>query len=181
MTDRPIIFNAAMIRAILEGRKTVTRRVIKPQPIEWMVGSGCNAFCGEDEKWRLCPYGKIGQRLWVRETQAKNYPAVYMADVSPGFYPSYLWRPSIHMPREASRITLEVTGVRVERVQDITEADAEAEGFPIPEDKRKCYADRDDTARAWFKELWNDINAARGFGWDANPFVWVVEFRRVQP
>lgn len=162
MKERPILFSAEMVRAILDGRKTQTRRVIKPQPINALDRPPpCD-----------CPYGKIGDRLWVRETQAKFHPAVYMADVAEDFYPSYLWTPSIHMPRVASRITLEITAARVERLQDISEADAMAEGVSW-----KHNPALPTTPVNAFAALWTSV----GGDWDANPWVWCIDFQRVQP
>jgi len=141
------------------------------------------------------PYGVIGDRLWVRETfampmtvlGAPNYlkmndgvPIIYRADGTtltdqPDFYGVH-WRPSIHMPRWASRITLEITDVRVERVQDIGAYDALAEGIkPRGMDGVDIATNLIDD----FRELWDSINAKRGFGWDANPWVWVIKFKRV--
>jgi len=193
MRERPIIFSGPMVRAILDGRKTQTRRAVKSSGI-WSVedrdGSrwpGYENNYGEWQ-WMACPYGQPGDRLWVREcwglrdTQPKDGPerAVigYRADgetAAPnGRY--QLWRPSIHMPRWASRITLEITGVRVERVQDISEEDARAEGVSetcvLPGDRGSFIPS--------FGMLWEQINAKRGYGWDVNPWVWVIEFRRTQ-
>lgn len=189
--ERPILFSGAMVRAILDGKKTQTRRVVKPQPpADWVPSPW--PYDGAAWSDRRCPYGAPGDRLWVRETWAPISPdeerrpirecrIEYRADTSaarPGGWDedtddpeAARWRPSIHMPRWASRLTLEVTGVRVERVQDISEDDARAEGvYP--------YADN---PRRFFQELWNSINGARGYGWNSNPWVWVVEFRRVAP
>lgn len=206
---RPILFSGAMVHAILEGRKTQTRRVIKPQP-EYAQRDGRLLRLEEinPDLWptataRLlpsCPYGAKGHRLWVRETWAvRSLPSglwvEYKADGDniplPGpdehdirdeggkvdlaryATPADHWRPSIHMPRWASRIDIEITGVRVERVQDISEEDAIAEGIPP--------WDRDPNGvvpRIGFASLWDSINGERGYGWDANPWVWVVEFRR---
>jgi hypothetical protein len=167
MKERPILFSGAMVRAILDGRKSQTRM-----------------------NFHRCPYGAVGDRLWVRETWAASLdsdgdmckPFLYRATYDEAVYGQLKasfsdrateiwdvvgntgWRPSIHMPRWASRLTLEVTGVRVERVQDISEADAKAEGVK---------------SAAEFCALWDEINGARGYGWDANPWVWVVEFKRV--
>jgi len=202
MKERPILFSGEMVRAILDGRKTVTRRVVKAKHIpfiEKILGGYL------DGKWnqRPMPYGQPGDRLWVRETwrptaNCKGYPegflgVEYRSDGEtratghprePFVYVSPLrdkWRPSIHMPRWASRIMLEVTGVRVERLQEITEKGARAEGchgmgsngdaeFP-PEGIISAVED--------FRDLWDSINESRGFGWDKNPWVWVVEFKRV--
>lgn len=212
MTERPIIFNSEMVRAILEGRKTQTRRPVKPQPIdeygkirshELTCESGGHGYFNDEQEW-MCPHGKPGDRLWVRETHCwcnheyvdgyKEHPWEWPPDrdnaemrykateVSPDLYN---WRPSIHMPRWASRITLEITDVRVERVQEISEEDARAEGCSDDEDPgwRPTYNDPDSggqpSCRRTFEWLWSSIYNAKGFGWDANPWVWVIEFRRV--
>lgn len=198
MSEKPIIFSADMVRAILEGRKTQTRRVVKPQPsggLRWnaVVVNGHGGWTDMHGDPRGCPYGKTDCRLWVRETWGYSaalptsahytrddstwcaYPDMrgYKADDPPG---NWCWKPSIHMPRWASRITLQVTDVRVERVQDISEADAMAEGVVAWHDTV------DGTVyRPEFHLLWDSINATRGFGWSANPWVWVIEFERVQP
>jgi hypothetical protein len=209
MKERPILFSGPMVRAILDASKTMTRRVVKPQPLPQhdMV-----SLCGSPGNWmfsnreatmkchcemlaqRRCPYGQPGDRLWVRETWLPHplgwKIAYYRADgntyVNPRTMLTSKWRPSIHMPRWASRITLEVTGVRVERVADISEEDAKAEGIRIQ--KRNTLPDGfgihdnhyRETAKLAFMDLWNSINAARGYGWDVDPWVWVVEFRRVK-
>jgi len=177
MKERPILFSGQMVRAILEGRKTMTRRVIKPQPVGAWAAPGKTA----------CPYGQPGDRLWVRETFATLCPGSYeeekpragahqdirykasdrMADCSADIR-GYRWRPSIFMPRWASRINLEITAVRVERVKDISINDAHAEGMT----GTHTLGD--------FRELWDSINSKRGHGWDANSWVWVVEFKRVE-
>ncbi len=138
----------------------------------------------EPRTWR-CPYGQPGDRLWVRETHALNVPGCddgvsYRADHNDprGDGPAHPmeWRPSIHMKREHSRINLEVTGVRVERVQDITEADARAEGVTADDEPRG--------GAYWvtkFARLWDSINAKRGYSWESNPWVWVVEFKTEAP
>jgi hypothetical protein len=202
--ERPILFSAPMVRAILDGRKTQTRRIVKPQPpamfsegdvaaitngARWAFsrvyspGRGV-AFPADPEPGFRCPYGLPGDRLWVREAwqitgrlgteYAVWYPAGGEAvGIDVGFEgPSPKWdamihddrvRPSIHMPRWASRITLEVTGVRIERLQDISEADARAEGVV-------------DTLA--FEELWDSINGSGA--WDANPWCWCISFKRVE-
>lgn len=174
MKERPIIFNGEMVRAILDGRKTQTRRVIKPQP------DGPWAAPGRT----MCPYGQPGDRLWVRETWAhvprtaygslgmqdpsdEDMAAIYRAtfDRSP---PGTGWKPSIYMPKWAARIWLEIINVRVERVQEITNEGALAEGV-----------EEHQIPHTWmFRELWDSINAKRGYSWDSNPSIWVVEFRR---
>ena len=211
MNERPILFSGPMVRAILEGRKTMTRRVVKVDAADWEC-DGCepnwpmaeNQY-GDSERV-ACPYGQPGGTLWVRETWASFgdsssiTPPVshqcqirYHADNScqwrdvpqgaRGLYPdaSFRLRPSIHMPRWASRITLEVTAVRVERLQEITEDDARAEGI-VKQAHGYGVAGLHmtlSTAREAFGCLWDGINAERGFGWSVNPWVWVVEFRRV--
>lgn len=196
MTERPILFSGPMVRAILEGRKTQTRRILKPQPIEHDGIIECGpAIAGSMHalhQWLIankCPYGKPGgTRLWVREKHAVWHrdgwveggvtiePAdrgvYYWADQG-AMHQVGKWTPSIHMPRWASRITLEVEGVRVERLQDITRGDAMAEGCPFPN-----MADGPDP-RKWYEELWNQINGPGS--WEANPWVWVVGFKVIKP
>lgn len=192
MKSRPILFKDEMIRAILEGRKTQTRRVVKlPKNHVW--GDFYDGqICPDSDLSSLgfpvdelrCPYGQPGDRLWVRETWAEPTtldpgPTFYKADY-PACVPAHFsnvpdasaikWKPSIHMRRDQSRITLEISGVRVERLQDIREVDAKAEGVEPPE---CCYAHYHG-----FSKLWESIN---GLGsWDANPWVWCIEFKRVQ-
>jgi hypothetical protein len=195
MMDKPIIFSTEMVRAVLEGRKTQTRRVIKPQPASGVrksvfVKSGLGDGHGREIK---IPY-QPGDTLWVRETWAKISD---WTDVDPevGCFDGYIyradwsweespkWRPSIHMPREASRISLLVKRIGVERLQDITPYDAWNEGcrignsFPwehhIPELQQQC---RDIV----FRGLWDSINDKRGFGWETNPFCWVISFEVIK-
>ena len=177
--ERPILFSAPMVRAILAGTKTQTRRMV-------------------NAKWSArCPYGQPGDRLWVRETwQAVNgndrarhivthprpdrgwleYAATPRLDE-----PAYKWRPSIFMPRWASRITLEVTGVRVQRLHDISEADARAEGIDFDPGEGGTFhvaglaGCGSDSAVDAYRKLWEAINGLRS--WAANPWVWVVEFK----
>jgi len=208
MKERPILFSAPMVRAILEGRKTMTRRVVKPVPSDvWghgvitdtrstKFGKFCvhmrGEFCGDVHV--ECPYGTPGDRLWVRETfgypeQNHENGIVYRAtdsswdDASTKNTKTIIWKPSIFMPRRESRITLDVTAVRVERLQEITEEDAIAEGVEIIPDAGVCY--KDYTGRCVCKEcavysfwsLWEKINGRESL--DANPWVWVVGFKRV--
>lgn len=204
--ERPILFSGPMVRAILEGKKTQTRRVVKPQPPagyrQWgRVISDHVAFTNhplQGEKGDVigarCPYGQDSDRLWLRESMRMDNEGtwLYSADNEPAgcdmeddhlMIPWVMGKqtehcPSIHMPHWASRITLEVISVRVERIQDITPADMQAEGID-------CLYDGDQinehyTRQAWVN-LWDGINAARGYSWESNPFVWRVEFRKVRP
>ena len=186
MKERPILFSGEMVRAILDGRKTMTRRVIKPQPDNVTTGPtpmGANWMAwGMDgivrDLW--CPYGQPGDRLWVRETFATDiqgcpgeYGLSYRADhIDPrGDGPTRIkWTPGIHMFREYSRINLEITNVSVESVQDISEDDARLEGISNP---------LGSLALNIFPSLWDSINLKRGYSWDSNPYVWVVEFKRL--
>jgi len=189
MTERPIIFSTDMVRAILDGKKTQTRRVIKPCSTATVVNKN-----GQEEhpEWvytlAKCPYGQVGDRLWVREAFAKRadgivdqimyreqyYNLIKMLDLPDV---SIRWKPSIHMFRKDSRIDLEITEVRVERVQEITEGDAIAEGIPpfAPDGEER----RSTIPRKHFSVLWDSINAKRGYGWAVNSWVWVISFKRL--
>jgi len=217
MKERPILFSAPMVRALLDGSKTQTRRIMKVQPdehaavtVERYYPTVINRH-GDDEPgheifgawWAdgecglACPYGQPGDRLWVKETHWRDDEDVailYAADpndfeivqrnkIDTGS-PRYNWKPSIHMPRVASRITLEIVSVRVERLQDISEADAKAEGC----DQTGVGTGRFDangneqevgSYSASYYELWQSINGPGS--WSANPRVWVVEFKVVKP
>ncbi|MED5026609.1 hypothetical protein [Pseudomonas aeruginosa] len=193
MKERPILFNDQMVRAILDGRKTVTRRVMKPQPdfLGSMVDPN-TPFKTLDAGLHAritCPYGEPGDRLWVREAWAQINVAqapgetwvVYRECDNRTDYGGP-WKPSIHMRRRDSRILLEITSVRVERLQDISEKQALAEGVEL-EGEGVCFAGApgtaSDTPEESFKLLWELINGAGS--WKANPWVWVVEFKRVTP
>lgn len=176
MKERPILFSGEMVRAILDGRKTQTRRVVKPQLGDLFDYETCSPKPS-------CPYGAPGDRLWVRETfSLLGGQAEYRATRRMG-EPAAPWRPSIFMPRWPSRIDLELTAVRVERVQDISEADAIAEGV-------KFYDDPNTSAVKLFIALWDSINAKRRdprsgqilpYSWADNPRVWSLTFRRIRP
>lgn len=199
--ERPILFSAPMVRAILDGGKTQTRRVVKKMHVPALGRPPADGA-----PW----YAEPGDRLWVRETYALHHawdghpPTAggsaskrvwHRADAPNAIDGRGRWRPSIHMPRWASRITLEVTSVRVERLQDITEEDARAEGVdwsrPEPYGEKWDDDDREDPrevgyppagasfARDNFRRLWSGINGPES--WDANPWVWVVGFRLVDP
>lgn len=243
MKERPILFSAPMVRAILDGTKTQTRRAMPDQVMEpgivQMAGPGhCEIINGHGVRIAgfRCRYGQPGDRLWVRESGAKmallcprdpEYPFIFRHDEpatrdvghywvqrtrAPGAsysteisrddflrHPSAKAVPSIHMPRWASRITLEITGVRVERLQDISRGDAMAEGCPFPN------MAAGPNPREWYADLWNSLNAANRpklpsntnsrryarvkawldknpdqTSWDANPWVWVIEFKRLK-
>ncbi|GAB1617116.1 hypothetical protein [Pseudomonas sp. NGC7] len=211
--ERPILFSGHMVRAILNGQKTVTRREIKPSMRS--ADSSFELHLQEDESWRpmhtfdescmdangtehpiVCPYGQPGDRLWVREAWladaqldtiaprdlSQGEPILYPADGSVrqtgcAMVSQGRGRPSIHMPRWASRILLEITAVRVELLQDITEEQAEAEGVNflrhVPD------ADETLTASQLFECIWSSINGDES--WNGNPWVWVVEFKRIEP
>jgi len=186
-----------MVRAILDGRKTMTRRPVKQQPEAvsrvgrpfWWVG-GFRLDANARNPLR-CPYGVVGDQLWVRETWQYEREGTGCPDdngflyraTDPGWDDNgtgLRWRSPIHMPRRASRITLEVTDVRVERVQDISDADAIAEGVN-PQDwpvSNIPAAMREPHGYA-FAQLWDFINAKRGYSWESNPWVWVVCFKRI--
>lgn len=183
MREKPILFSGPMVQAILDGRKTMTRRVVKPQP---------------EGQLECVIRHEVGTKLWVREAWAANIPGcpngiTYKADhIDPkGDGPAnpIKWKPSIHMPKTAARIWLEVMGVRVERLQGITEEDAIKEGFEgFPCDHPiGRYACEDCMNNGWreppqmeFMETWQSLNDKRGYGWDVNPWVWVVEFKRLE-
>ncbi len=194
MKERPILFIAPMVRALLNCTKSQTRRVVKPQPDEDGLSRPIGSPYWHDTSAReyRCPYGQPGDRLWVREAFIHE-PADYCweASVSIPSRPSHTtyradcdgdtrgagWKPSIHMPRNLSRIDLEITSVRVERLQDISESDAIDEGS-------FSWAGEQDTpvrdlleARLVYRHLWESINGQGS--WDANPWVWVVTFRKV--
>lgn len=217
MKERPILFNGEMVRAILQGRKTQTRRIIQ-SPAKNMQKQGATVIRRnpdndpwyKDHIWSMrtqsgmwgdytherflqfCPHGQVGYRLWVRETWAE--PHYWTNDIEAGS-PLYRaqdhkrsikpvrWRPSIHMPRWASRVTLEVTGVRVERLNDISEEDAISEGCQALEGcKWRTFKEmhagipmHEHTAVDAFGALWENINGPGS--WGANPWVWVIEFK----
>ncbi|HFT4289065.1 TPA: hypothetical protein ACHT7S_003189 [Klebsiella pneumoniae] len=207
MTERGMIFNAEMVRAILAGRKTQTRRPIKWKQTRFTeIGEredGSKWPWSEDAEhacdfWHPCPFGAVGDRIWVRETWSSDFANYYpndrvwyaadnnrqldidMVDGIRGIYSPesdvhvpFRWHPSIHMPRWASRILLEITGVRVERLQSITLGDICKEvGCGLYDFRPATYG-----FQVW-EELWKSIYGAES--WNANPWVWVIEFKRVE-
>jgi len=211
MAERPILFSAPMVRALLDGRKTQTRRIVKPAPVNIVPFVGrhdrptgefglCLTHDRVINKHVRCPYGVPGDLLWVKETyrlelgagkpsQAEGYLVHYEADGAPN--PEHEWgvraRPSIHMPRWASRIALRITDVRVERLSEVSAEDAFAEGIRFTLERDKAGGGRS----GWGVEgvvqgagpqhayslLWEHINGPGS--WDANPWVWAVSFERV--
>lgn len=198
--ERPILFSAPMVRAILEGRKTVTRRPVKLQPHIDASGNFCvgKYNYGQDLDGTPmtkhfvtshCPYGQPGDRLWVRETfkpstncrPAIAEPYIYRADLNQDGTQKWAaaWKPSIHMPRAACRILLEITDVRVERLQAISRADIRAEGLECPPELASD--DVSPNYRDWYPAAWRELWESTGGDWASNPWVWVVEFKRVMP
>lgn len=219
MKERPILFSSPMVRAILDGRKTQTRRVVSKAnslrdgspwhkslpfdahdwPSAWVDGGPSPAgnvgpylkvpFHEDDTVHRVYPKWSVGEQLWVKET---HYPhdghVTFATDCTTDGVRLMrgMWKPSIFMRRLYSRIQLEITGVRVERLNAISEADAKAEGIQRYGDGLwKCY----NSDFGWeavsdpvmsYRSLWDSINAKTGFGWEANPWVWVIEFRRLE-
>lgn len=196
VNERPILFSGEMVKAILDGRKTQTRRIVKPQPSRhhWetipgyelrvigphpiqggRVGVRFSHRIPQNQNddgvlWSVCPHGSPGDRLWVRETWSQQGGLLlYRADGDRGNWDVWKWSPSIHMPRWASRITLEILRVRVERLCDISPDDCRAEGLP---------ADNTDIGvRYGFGILWESIHGPGS--WCLNPWVWVIEFKRI--
>ena len=222
---KPILLTGEMVRSTLAGLKTKTRRPLKPQPEKLIFDEMTASLL---PRLSDCPFGKVGDRLWVRETFclecqverdqpppfADGRPILYLRDgiecskeeaeiwLQPHYRatdptpelayedsdgePTVRWKPAIHMPRWASRITLEITEIRVERVQEITEEESKAEGvLPCPHPLSKddecldCYLDAGEYACS-FLNLWNRLYAKKGLGVDVNPWVWVIGFRRVE-
>lgn len=202
MKDRPILFKGEMVRAILEGSKTQTRRPIKGDFIVengnvFRQSSRLGRYIGGGRSRAICPYGQPGDRLWVRETWWEDLDGNVWyradADEEDGSIPYLLkgtgqvqtgignrrvqkWRPSIHMPRWASRITLEITNVMVERIQEMGIQDYKAEGYQV--DPADCFSDVNtlNKIRRPFMKSWN---ATYPGSWDRNDFVWVIEFKKI--
>ncbi|HBX7623774.1 TPA: morphogenetic protein [Klebsiella pneumoniae] len=197
MKERGMIFNGEMVRAILDGRKTQTRRPIKWKQTRFTeIGEredGSKWPWSEDAEhacdfWHPCPFGAVGDRIWVRETWARynidqnSYDIAYRATTPENWPEEGRWRPSIHMPRWASRILLEITNVRVERLNAISQEDAQAEGMELT-GWRPTYSDPDSGGEVMtpydnFAELWSSIYGEGS--WKADPWVWVIEFKRIE-
>lgn len=191
MAEKPILFSTPMVQAILDGRKKMTRRVVKPQPdhrhrdIVFEYGK-LNEYSQIAGVWNVVeqrkpPY-QPGDLLWVKETWCENQNPnsdncggyEYKADYEGAMCSDLItWKSSRFMPKAAARIWLEVTSVRVERLQEITDEDAKAEGV-MP------HGDNANPHIKTFYSLWQRLNAKRGYDWDKNPFCWVIEFRRVR-
>lgn len=200
--EHPILFNAEMVKAILGGTKTMTRRVIVPQPpyhpnIQEPLFKKCilHGIKGKLEYWLdehtgktiYCPYGQVGDQLWVRETFCEHTTGgvIYRADEKSleGVYSYHKWRSSRFMPRTASRITLEILEIRAERVQDISSMNCIAEGIQADTwsigRERMIPKSRFELTESYphgFKHLWDSLNAKRSFSWEVNPWVWVISF-----
>jgi hypothetical protein len=201
MKERPIIMSAESVQAILDGRKTQTRRIIKGNkllsksdgakrrifmlPNDLAEINSLLQIKQESELKQISPYGQMGDRLWVKE----NFIRLTTVDKDLNFKTfdvigsssncEYKKMSSLFMTRSLSRLTLEITKIRVERLQDITEDDAIAEGCYITDnDLISCC--NYDCSKHKYEILWNKLNAKRGYSWDSNPFVWVIEFRRVE-
>jgi hypothetical protein len=223
MKERSIRFFGEQIRAIIDGKKTQERRIIKMvhrkdcpwkrddndrEPYEWVETGDENSGHDYSSPCRCiihnCPYGEAGDMLWVKESfqighlkheKSKEFTLLCATGDSDRdgtiFYAADditrapTWRPSIHMPRWASRITLKIESICVERLHDISEEDAQAEGLlPITGNPPRIVCntpiDMNPTARELYKISWDGGNAKRGFDWDSNPYVWVIKFKRVQ-
>lgn len=225
MKERPVLFNGEMVRAILDGRKTQTRRLMKPQPEiippedergnpgYWLPFNAVRSMVRNEEMRIACPYGLKWDRLWVHETWGvvshdfdeneriidwvPDRPATALHEMpfGNGYYSGHAiyaadgeftwgdddghgekscWKPSIHMPRSACRLVLEITGVRVERLGDISNDDAKAEGYPTEREADGSSLD----PWLWFRDLWDGIYPEQTF--KANPWCWVIEFKVVR-
>ncbi|SAJ14758.1 ASCH domain-containing protein [Klebsiella aerogenes] len=207
MKERGMIFNSEMVRAILDGRKTQTRRIMKIQPehsglglrrvIDSKNGSDDGKYfwsssdaCGLKARSKsfACPFGAVGDRIWVRETWAEagacapdlklyraNYPE-HVSSIYENVPPTeeIRWTPSIHMPRWATRILLEITDIRVERLASVSDEDAGKEGYPADPSPFGGPMEK----WLWFRQLWDGIYPEQSF--KHNPWVWVIEFKRVE-
>lgn len=206
--EHPILFSGPMMRAVLEGRKTQTRRVVKGTALGWLAPNMFDPSFVASPENNLCPYGQPGDLLWVRETWGA-WPSLsggieleslrFRADGEyQNEYNAWQWRPSIHMPRSVCRLTLRITEERVQRVQEITEEEAKAEGVekgaePLHLSEQGAIAEGENgirvaqlianppvvvSYRIGFRKTWDSINAKRGYSWDSNPWVWAISFEK---
>jgi hypothetical protein len=197
MNEHPIIFSTPMVQALLDGRKTQTRRIIKLR--DGSLPDDCDIPAHEKDtlidyvmdfsktfpQWQQldCPYGKAGDRLWVRESYHLAGSLFYKADGEPDretldLYPKWKWRPSIFMPRCFSRIALEIVNIWVERIQDINYFEIMLEGAPLSNYPHHNNSSSD-ALFEWWISLWNSINEKRGYGWEENLYVWTIEFKKL--
>ena len=201
--DRPIIFKSPMVRALLDGSKTQTRRLMKPQPVpipgepgkHWWPSNTAQSMMRVEDGFQkhpcifddACPHGQPGDRIWVRETFADiGCRLTYRADEDDGAHCKVKrWIPSIHMPRADSRILLEIVSVRIERLQDISDADIVAEGIDMEtlaesQDRYDIVCKGSDaSSRATERTAWRDLCESTGGDWEANPWCWAITFNRV--
>jgi hypothetical protein len=194
MKERPILFSTKMVQAILAGCKTQTRRIVKPQPpngcedkdpiLDWCNYNNEKGYQNCYMSWEtelhpdgfhnvVSPYGKVGDVLWVRESFLADMAGYsYKANQTEEQASYFKWKPSIHMPKDAARIWLRITNIRVEILQDIKPNDCRKEGYP-----NSGYA-QDNWVKLWFENLWLSINGMQS--WNDNPWVWVIEFERIE-
>jgi hypothetical protein len=186
MKERPILFSTPMVQAIMEGRKTQTRRIAKGHALQFLDAGLLSEYVSKQD---LCPYGELGDILWVRETWALPVDAdgndagyQYKADYSDGSE-RWKWKPSIHMQKSACRLFLQITYIAIERLNDISDDDAIAEGIIGWSDASGFgHPDHDyptvDNPVESYKSLWKKINGEES--WNENPWVWVIEFKRIK-
>jgi hypothetical protein len=199
MKETPILFSTPMVQAILDDRKTQTRRVVKPQPVERKAHDGYkflhipNTGAVDSFVGNKCPYGQVGDVVWVRETWQHSLNPneyCYKADTDNPIYldKNWKWKPSLHMPKAACRLFLKITNIKVERLQDISEDDAVVEGVEKHLHGFKKYTNHNPSsiavydvcmkdAKSSFETLWQSINGAES--WNNNPWVWVIEFQKL--
>lgn len=182
MNFKPILFSTEMVKAILSGSKVQTRRVVKEEHAPVKISKD-NQYLMPLDRLLSCPYGQVGDVLWVRETMVLNKNSQTYWPVADGYkrsisaltnkpFESEKVVPSIHMPKEACRLFLKIKSIRVERLQDISRGDAMAEGCPFPNIKNQT------NPKQWFEDLWISINGKES--WYLNPWVWVIEFERIE-
>lgn len=194
--EYPILFSTPMVQAIIEGRKTQTRRIVNRTALKWIDEAGFTPEFVALPENHLCRYGYPGDKLWVRETwnsYNKNFyglpdEEVYLYKAN-GTDRTCTWKPSIFMPKAACRIFLQIENIRIERLQDISEENAKAEGIELVEKEHgifpyyKDYSEHPndfvfESPKDSYKSLWEKINGINS--WNQNPFVWVIEFKRIE-